>query len=241
MDLVKKDKNSYRTLWIIRVALIIPIIITTTLIGVEVFKNGVMSGALSIKSSNLQTLFETIVALLLTFIPEFIEKHRKVKFPNVLEISLALFIYTALFLGSALRFYMIYWWWDDIIHALSGVIAGVIGFLLIYYINGKHNIRLNSSFIAFFVFAFGLAIGALWELFEFLSDVIFGTAMQQWNLPANTILMGNENQGIGLRDSMSDLLFDSIGSLIVSIFIFLAYDRNKNKVVKIIKKIFPKK
>jgi len=53
----------------------------------------------------------------------------------------------------------------------------------------------------YFFFFFAVAIGAVWEIFEFSRDQIFGFIMQK----------------SGLIDTMWDLIVDSAGALIASI------------------------
>ena len=52
-----------------------------------------------------------------------------------------------------------------------------------------------------FSFCFAVAIGVLWEIFEFTMDNLFGLNMQK----------------SGLLDTMSDLIIDSIGAFLVSV------------------------
>ena len=52
-----------------------------------------------------------------------------------------------------------------------------------------------------FAFCFGVAAGAVWEIFEFVVDQLFNTNMQK----------------NGLVDTMWDLIVDSIGALITSL------------------------
>ncbi len=47
-----------------------------------------------------------------------------------------------------------------------------------------------------FVFALGLAVGALWEIFEYTSDGTFGSALREGN-----------------TDTVGDLIADATGSL----------------------------
>jgi len=111
-------------------------------------------------------------------------------------------------------------WWDVVLHAASGVILGFIGFLLIYKLNSRHSMNISPLLVAAFVFTFSVTMDVIFEIYEFFMDIIFGTDMQSWDLPATTIELGKSFQGIGLRDTMSDLIFDAIGALSISIVCF---------------------
>jgi hypothetical protein len=67
---------------------------------------------------------------------------------------------------------------------------------------------LRPRFLALFAFVFSMAVGALWEVFEFAMDQTFGLQMQKPRL-------GDPS---GLTDTMWDLAFDAIGAVIISIF-----------------------
>ena len=100
-------------------------------------------------------------------------------------------------------YYVRFWWWDIVLHTGSGFLLGVLGFLLVYVLNEKEDIELNlePKFIAFFAFLFAMGMGAIWEIFEFAMDQLFGMNMQK----------------SGLVDTMWDFIVDGIGALIISI------------------------
>ena len=65
----------------------------------------------------------------------------------------------------------------------------------------RHNVPLFAAAVAFFAFCFAVAMGATWEVFEFVMDQLFGFNMQK----------------SGLMDTMSDLIVDVFGALIGSL------------------------
>ncbi|MEX2353517.1 MAG: hypothetical protein WD709_04965, partial [Gammaproteobacteria bacterium] len=133
----------------------------------------------------------------------------QVRIPHEFELLAVVFIYASLFLGEVLDYYTRYWWWDMLLHGGSGLLLGILGFLLIYVLNEDEHIDLNLSpgFMAFFAFVFAMAFGAIWEVFEFSMDQVFGLNMQKpmFNDPS------------GLTDTMWDLIIDGIGALIISL------------------------
>jgi len=108
-----------------------------------------------------------------------------------------------LFLGETRDYYDRFWWWDIALHATSGSLLGVLGVLLVYVLNEdpKINMRMKPGFVAVFAFTFAMAAGALWEIFEFGMDQLFGMNMQK----------------SGLVDTMTDLIVDAAGALVVSL------------------------
>jgi hypothetical protein len=70
-------------------------------------------------------------------------------------------------------------------------------------------------------------------------DVYFGTAMQKWDLPEETSLIGRPYQGSGLRDTMSDLILGSAGALVTSFISYFLYKNEKRKTLKWMMEVFP--
>jgi len=168
----------------------------------------------SIKTGNYITLFTSIATLILTFLPWILHKTYKIKLPTEIELIIVLFIYATLFLGEVQNFYNTFWWWDIFLHTGSAIVFGFIGFTLVYFIADRHEIKTRTWALAVFSFSFAIAIGAVWEIFEFFMDQTFG-----WNM-----------QKSGLMDTMTDLIVDTLGALISS-GIALIYLKTKKTVI----------
>jgi uncharacterized membrane protein YjdF len=151
--------------------------------------------------------------------------------PNILLAALVAFALAALVAGEWLGAYDKFWWWDDMLHAVSGVIIGFIGFLVVYFLNARYRMTISPLLVAVFAFTFAVTIGVLWEIIEFMSDALLHTDMQRWNLPADAQLIGRSYQGVGLRDTMSDLIVSTIGALLTSTLGYFAYKYEKPTVL----------
>ena len=141
--------------------------------------------------------------IVVAFIPMLVGYRFHVKIPAEFEVLAVLFVYASLFLGEVQDFYLKYWWWDIFLHMGSGLILGIFGFLLVYVMNEHEDLELHMkpSFVALFAFMFSIGIGAIWEIFEFTLDQTLGMT----------------TQGNSLVDTMSDLIIDGIGALIISL------------------------
>ncbi len=145
-------------------------------------------------------------------------KSSKARILQYLLLSLfVVFAFAAIVVGSIFKVYAAFWWWDDMLHMISGALIGFTGLLILYAFLGKRAPTLHPFFVALFVFCFSMAIGILWEFYEFGMDYFFGTAMQQYNMPPSAIVIGKSYQGMGLRDTMSDLMNGCIGTLIMAV------------------------
>lgn len=145
----------------------------------------------------------TVGIIIVVFLPVILSHRFKLNIPPEFECLAILFIYATLYLGSIKGYYARYWWWDSVLHAGSGFILGILGFLLVYVLNERKEIGLamKPHFVALFAFTFSLALGAVWEIFEFAMDSFFDMNMQE----------------SGLVDTMWDLIVDTIGALLISI------------------------
>ena len=159
-------------------------------------------------------LFTSILILAVTFFPYFFEKKYDINLPIEFELLIIIFIYASLFLGEIHSYYTLFWWWDIILHIGSGVALGFVGFLVLYTLYHSKKINASPIWIAVFSFCFGVAIGAVWEIFEFAMDQIFLLNMQK----------------SGLVDTMWDLIVDSLGALLVSIIGYF-YIKGRRKTI----------
>lgn len=197
-----------------------------------------------IKSREFENLFLCILTLILFLIPSFIEKKVHIDIPDTLETIILLFIYAAEILGEIREYYILFPYWDTILHTMNGFLAAAIGFSLIDILNknDKFSISLSPLFVALVAFCFSMTIGVIWEFFEFGADQILGTDMQKdtYLNSFQSVLLNPENRNIpvkvnieslqvngeiwdayidiGLIDTMMDLLVNFIGATVFSIF-----------------------
>jgi len=167
--------------------------------------------ALAIYRLNWITLLISIATLGLTYFPHWFEHKYKIKIPLDFEFAIIFFVYAALFLGEVQNFYNLFWWWNILMHAASAVALGFVGFVIMYVINGANIIKTKPIWITFFAFCFAVSIGAIWEIFEFAMDQVFGINMQK----------------TGLIDTMWDLIVDCLGALLAVLagYFFLKGDQ----------------
>lgn len=157
--------------------------------------------------------------------------------PQILIAVLVIFALAALGAGEFLNAYEKFWWWDDLLHTASGVIIGFLGFLMVYLLNAKYQMTISPVFVAVFAFTFAITIAVFWEIFEFTMDVTFGTPMQRWNLPKDAMLIGRPYQGVGLRDTMSDLIVCGVGSLFSAVVSYFAFKHKKRTSLSVMRRI----
>lgn len=155
------------------------------------------------------TAVVTLAIILVMFLPSALARRIRLVIPAEYEILAVVFVFASIFLGEVRGYYDRFWWWDIALHTLSGLLLGIFGFLLVYVLNASDRIELQMRprFVALFAFLFAVAVGALWEVFEFGMDQIFHMNMQK-------AMLGDPS---GLTDTMWDLIVDTLGAVIISV------------------------
>ena len=170
-------------------------------------------------------LLECMLGIFVIHAPSFLAKKLRFVFPPFLYSLYIVFLYCAIFLGEVRSFYYAVPYWDNILHCMSSVMSGIFGFMMISILNRGRGAttRLSPVFTALFAFCFSVMVGAVWEIYEFSVDSLFGLNMQKFILEDGTVLVGQE----ALSDTMLDIIIDCIGAAIASALGFIAAKANK--------------
>jgi hypothetical protein len=158
----------------------------------------VLVAAEALITGRLSLAFIALLTLGLSMVPVYVARWAEVEVPPGFMLAVVAFVGGTIFLGEVFDFYNRFWWWDIAMHGGSAIGFGLTGFVLVFMMFQGDRFAAPPSAIAFFAFCFALAIGAMWEVFEFAMDQSFGTNMQK----------------SGLDDTMGDLIVDMGGALI---------------------------
>lgn len=189
-----------------------------------------------IKSDYVLMLVQCVLGLIVILLPGIIEHKIKIEIPSNMMVLFILFIYAATFLGEVRSFYYRVPHFDTILHTFSGGMIAALGFSLIAFLNksDKIPVTLSPLFVACFTFCFALALGGVWEIYEFLADGILNTNMQKFALEDGTELIGR----VAVTDTMKDIIVDAIGALVISIIGYISLKYQKGWIEKFqIKKV----
>jgi len=159
--------------------------------------------------------FVSLVSLFVTFLPTILHKTLGIKIPGDFEILILLFIYGTLFFGEVRGFYDRFWWWDILLNLGSSIALGLVGLTILYVLYKDEQLDASPLIIAIFTFTFAVAVGNLWEFFEFFMDTFFNFSMQQSSL----------------RDTMTDLIVNAIGATIVAIAGYIYLKQGKRNIL----------
>ncbi len=184
----------------------------------------------SIWEKNWLNLFTTVLTITLFLIVQLFQDRYRFKLPSELQITVLLFIYASIFLGGVADFYNRFSWFDSLLHTVSGLGLGFLGFLILYSLHKTGKLNASPFLISFFAFCFALSLGVLWEIFEFLMDEIVGSDMQKArNLE---YVYGYFETRLGVLDTMKDLMLDALGALTASAIGYLYLKGGKFKIFK---------
>ncbi|PSP96100.1 hypothetical protein BRC84_02240 [Halobacteriales archaeon QS_1_68_44] len=133
-----------------------------------------------------------------------------------LNAGLTLWITTAVFLHAlgavvvpvaGVNIYSFVPWWDHLTHTLSSSIVAAVGYTTARAFD-EHSkmVRLPPQFTFAFILVVTLAFGVFWEVVEFaigeIAALTGGAVLTQY----------------GLRDTMLDLVFDTVGAVVVAVW-----------------------
>lgn len=170
-------------------------------------------------------LLQCLLGVAAILLPVRLMRRWDVEIPCVMFLLYIAFLYCAIFLGEVRSFYYNVPHWDTVLHIFSGGMLGTLGFSMIAVFNNTERIPLDLSplFVAVFAFCFALALGAVWEIYEFAADCFLATNMQKFALDNGATLVGQA----ALRDTMKDLIVDALGAVGASAvgYISLKYEK----------------
>ena len=182
------------------------IVFIVSLLGV------VLNDDQSVKSDYLFNCAQSGMFLIFSLVPVFLKK-LKLDVPDFFYIVFIVFCLAHFFLGEILGFFVIFKWWDSVLHTFSGMLIALLSFSLISLLNNHlGNFKLNMGFAILFAFSLSVTIGVIWEIIEFTADTWFGLNMQRAYV---STLSGRGEPFLGqaaLADTMKDLILDSIGA-----------------------------
>ncbi|MCU4740701.1 hypothetical protein [Natronoglomus mannanivorans] len=142
--------------------------------------------------------------LLVTFVPTLLRRRYDLPFDAglVLWITVVVFLHS---LGSVYLYDQTFWW-HNVTHPLSATLVGAIGYVVIRTLDElRDDIHLPLELTPWFVVLFVVSFGVFWEIGEFAMDALAATTGLQMPLSQH-----------GLADTMTDLVFNTIGSILVA-------------------------
>lgn len=191
---------------------------------------------LAIRAGGTELLL-AVVSVGLVCVPALLERLLRCRIATPLYVFCLLYAVGAL-LGHGYDFYYILPWWDQLLHVCGGVVFGVMGLFLGDVLNGGKPVSMALK--AVFALCFSMAVAVVWEFFEYAMDVLFAMDMQNdtivsgihsyllgggmgefGSIPNVTSVIVNGAAlpfegylDIGLHDTMTDMLVETLGAAV---------------------------
>lgn len=211
--------------WILLITLIISVIYSFVRFLMAPNEIAEAGQYVKVKSDYLLMLTQCLLGLVVMSLPSILNRKWKIVVPNTIIILYYVFLYCAIYLGEVFDFYYRIPYWDTLLHAFSGAMLGALGFVLVDILNKDSHVRVSLSpfFVSLFAFSFALAVGALWEVYEFSFDALLGLNMQKHTTQEGALLLGNA----ALSDTMKDIIIDAVAALLVAILGYILGQRRE--------------
>lgn len=142
-------------------------------------------------------IYETLIIIAGALLLTYLEVKKKLPITNYLRIVVFIAISGHTIGGELMNFYGISTIYDKYLHVFGAYSFALLGYVLL----GMYNLSLPPKVKFIMIIAFGLSVGATYELIEFAIDQ-FSTP----TLPAQS----------GLIDTNLDLLADLLGSMVAA-------------------------
>ncbi len=158
----------------------------------------------SLYSKNFLWFLAGIFSFILAISPIFFKKKYGIVLPCEIEFLLVFSLYLY-FIGNVNNWYSsLYPIYDKISHFFTSMTIALLGFVTAVIVDKYTETKMNRHATFFLILLLTISIGALWEIGEYLLDIVFSA-----------------NYQVSLNDTMLDLIFDTIGGLVVAIFGFI--------------------
>ena len=170
----------------------------------------------AVMEPNYLTAFLAFSGIILLAVPPIFYKVFKLKPTEDVNFLFYIFCYFSVTIGNGLYGIQRIPYFDKVLHFSSGVLIAFFGFILFRFLKHNRIIEPEKDYplLITFVNSFNLAIAVIWELYEYAIYVVAGVDALNFTTT-------------GPHDTMGDILVCAMGGVIVSIWLYSYYKKNK--------------
>jgi len=174
------------------------------------------------------SIIQCVLGAAALHVPQILKNKLRLKIPDALSICFYIFVLCGTVLGEMFSLYYFIPIWDSILHLGSGVMAGMLGSILVVSFLRKKDCEklISPALVVVSAICFALCVGVVWEIYEFAGDTLLGLNMQKCLLQDGTELVGKA----AVADTMKDLIVDSVGAVIAAVCSALSLKKETSKV-----------
>lgn len=147
-------------------------------------------------------------------LPKLLYKLFKIPKLFKVEILFYTFCFLAYVLGIVCGLYKLTSFYDKFIHTLAGIFFSFIAVVILVFIKKEKFENPDKILISIFSFSFSMAVAAMWEVCEYIINIIFKTDPQNF-------------QTTGLNDTMLDITVCLLGTVIFQAALFIFFKKDK--------------
>lgn len=156
-----------------------------------------------------------------------------IEVPALSQTMLNIIICAGIPFGSYLELFDKIWCYDIFMHCLSGMVSTVFAFDFAFILQRKKG-QCSIILAAMFGLMFAMSIAVGWEIYEFLMDYLHGTNLQLSSPGVETAAFDmtkyrNEYGYLGLVDTMTDMMMNTIGGIVGMIFMIILRHKKYNE------------
>lgn len=167
---------------------------------------------------NLDVVGSAAMGLTATLLPSLIGSDEEVRHHPGLALWIALAV--GLHALGTLAFYQTIWGWHNLAHFVSGTVVAIVGYTALRALETNSNaVSFPPAFTLPFVVLLVFTVGVGWEIGEFTLDRVSAA------FGAEDVLLTQH----GLQDTMSDLVANTVGALVVGTVATIARSRRRRR------------
>lgn len=145
-------------------------------------------------------VFGGVIGLFLTLVPAIATRKWSITLPWQVNLLIAFLLYLHV-AGEIQGYYLLYYpYYDKIAHLIAGITVSILAFAIVLLLDRFSRLNLSRWMIVGSIIIVAMAMEGFWEIYEWLFDTFLGTNLQH-----------------GLDDTMLDMIFVLIGSVIVAL------------------------
>lgn len=162
--------------------------------------------------------------------------------PSVIQNFTTIGIFAASFGGKFLNFYYDLRYWDTALHFLGGVATVFFGYEFVCALMKRDKKDASLALVLLGSIGFSFIVSNAWELFEFTFDQVAGMMgsypgdAQHWSFALAegtpkelTLFNPIVPERWAIMDTMGDIVLNTVGALIATVFIYFFPYRHKGK------------
>lgn len=173
----------------------------------------------------------------------FPEKHLFRHLPAAAQDFTSVYIVLTAFFGAYINFYYTVWWWDTLLHFVSGGLCVLAGYAFIKAYEERDGKKVPIPVAVLCAFSVSFMFGTLWECWEFSFDQFLGGDTQHWSLalaeeskinhmifqPAKEFMSEEWKSRFALMDTMTDIVANTLGAVIGGITLKIALHKEEKE------------